>query len=248
MPSTSASSAVSADPNLTSQVIGELPAWGRPHVTELMERIKSAETPFPCTFAVSAAKNSGLRFGFVEDLHDRRSWEVLPDLLSGYLQVYQQIARETSFVVVFRKEDSTRTVADYYRLFWEILQFLHERDPEPWPGDIPADPDEAAWEFSFGGTPIFVVCNTPAHVHRKSRANSAFVITFQPRWVFEKLHPGTPRGAAARRVIRNRLRAYDDVAPSPDLGNYGDSDNREWRQYFLPESNDPRAEKCPFTR
>ena len=52
-------------------------------------------------------------------------------------------------------------------------------------------------------------------------------------------------------MIRRRLRAYDDVAPSPTLGNYGEPDNREWKQYFLPDRDDAQdpddgAARCPF--
>lgn len=235
-----------ADGQLTSQVIGDLPDWGAPCATELLGTLLSSESPFPCTFAVSAAKKSGLRFGFVEDLHDRRSWEVLPGIISSYLEVYRQISRETSLIVLFRPEKETGEVEDYYRKFWDVLQFLHERDPEPWPTDIPEHTDDSRWEFSFGGTPIFVVCNTPAHVRRKSRTNPSFMITFQPRWVFEHLGPETIRGEAARRVIRNRLRAFDGGEPSPELGHYGDPENREWRQYFLLDENEAKVPVCPF--
>ena len=127
-----------------------------------------------------------------------------------------------------------------------LLQFLHERDPSPWPREVPRDSDDPMWEFSFGGDSIFVVCNTPAHKLRKSRSSLGFMITLQPRWVFEGLESDTARGAAARRVIRKRLRAFDDVDPSPELGDYGDPENREWRQYFLLDENKPFESGCPF--
>jgi uncharacterized protein len=228
------------------QVIGELPDWGAPYATELLDTLASTENPFPCTFAVSAARKQGLRFGFVDDLHDRGSWEVLPGMLSAYLDVYRQISRETSLVVLFRPEAETGSMEGYYEKFWEVLQFLHERDQEPWPGGVPRSTEDSEWEFGFGGTPIFVVCNTPAHVRRKSRANPCFMITFQPRWVFEHLGPETSRGEAARRVIRNRLRAFDEGPPSPELGYYGDPQNREWRQYFLFDDNAEPVPACPF--
>lgn len=228
------------------QVIGELPDWGAPYASDLIDTLLSTEHPFPCTFAVSAAKKSGLRFGFIDDLHDRRSWQALPGMLSAYLETYRRIGRETSFVVLFRPEKETGSMEGYYETFWEILQFLHDHDAAPWPEDVPPETDDSEWEFSFGGTPIFAVCNTPAHLRRKSRANPCFMITFQPRWVFEHLGPDTSRGAAARRVIRNRLRAFDAEEPSPELGYYGDPENREWRQYFLLDDNSSEVPGCPF--
>jgi hypothetical protein len=231
---------------LQEQVIGNLPDWGPACITDLLDTLTSIETPFPCTFAVSGAKKSSLRFGFVENLYDRRRWAVLPGILREYLDVCRGIAPETSLVVFFKGGETVDELADYYARFWGILQFLHEQDTESWPSGVSTSPDEASWEFSFGGQSIFVVCNTPAHLRRKSRANSTFMITFQPRWVFDGLGGDTPRGTAARRVIRKRLRAFDDVLPSPELGDYGDPDNREWRQYFLGEDNETTAATCPF--
>ncbi|MGH3974439.1 MAG: YqcI/YcgG family protein [Pseudonocardiaceae bacterium] len=79
----------------------------------------------------------------------------------------------------------------------------------------------------------FAVCGTPVHDCRKSRSGPTFLITFQPRWIFEGLEADTPRRATARRVIRERLRLYDDVKPSPELGAYGNAGKRcsfrHWR-------------------
>ncbi len=232
--------------SLTSQVIGEIPAWGMSSATELMGKLTSSTAPFPCTFAVSAAKKASLRFGFIDDLDDQETWAALPGIITSYLETYQQIARETSLIVLFRPERETGDVAHYYRKFWDVLQYLHRHDPETWPDGIPEDPEDGRWEFSFAGTPIFVVCNTPAHKRRASRSNPEFMITFQPRWVFEELDSTSARGIAARRVIRKRLRAFDSEEPSPELGSYGDPENREWRQYFLPDDNAEKPGRCPF--
>ncbi|MGH3753271.1 MAG: YqcI/YcgG family protein [Pseudonocardiaceae bacterium] len=211
-----------------------------------MRALLSPREPFPCTFAAVAAKNSSLRFGFVESLHEIDTWWPLLDILSDYLKIYQKISRTTSLVIFFPSEKEPLAMTDYYQKFWSILQFLHDNDPAAWPASIPCQVDDKWWEFSFGGVPIFAVCSTPAHDRRRSRSSPAFLITFQPRWVFEGLEVDTPRGATARRVIRGRLRAYDEVEPSPELGAYGDATNREWRQYFLPDNNQDPLPPCPF--
>ncbi len=231
---------------LLNCTIGRLPQWGAPYAEDLLRALLSIQEPFPCTFAAVAARKKSLRFGFIESLHDADTWWPLVDILSGYLKVYQKISRDTSLVVFFPPENKILSMVEYYYKFWEILQFLHDNDPEAWPASIPRQVDDEWWEFSFGGVPIFVVCSTPAHDRRKSRGSPTFLITFQPRWVFEGLEAGTPRGATARRVIRERLRAYDHVEPSTELGAYGDTGNREWRQYFLPDDNDDSLPGCPF--
>ncbi|MEV0055392.1 YqcI/YcgG family protein [Saccharopolyspora shandongensis] len=230
------------------QVYREVPSWGENSLREFHRTVRSADAPFPCTFGVSAAKRGMLRFGFVEDLADERTWGPLVGILAEYLSEYREIGRETSLVVYFRPESAERSLANYRERFWALLQYLHEHDPKPWPGEIPTDSDDPMWEFSFAGTPIFVVCNTPAHTERRSRHSGGFLVTFQPRWVFEELAVGTAKGDAARRVIRERLRRYDGMEPAGSLGAYGDPENREWLQYFLPDS-DAESDApvgCPF--
>jgi FPC/CPF motif-containing protein YcgG len=238
------------DPGIdTGVVIGDVPAWGAEYLTDLTSTLLSTLDPFPCTFAVAAARKHTLRFAFVDDLADDTAWDALGAALLEYLGSYRELSRDTSFVALFRPEEHLRDLAGYRERFWSVLQYLHHHDPEPWPDDVPTDPEDPHWEFCFGGTPIFVVCNTPAYQARQSRFGRNFLITFQPRWVFDELAPGSRRGIAARRTIRRRLAAYDGVAPSAFLGDYGDPANREYRQYFLPDSE--AAEQalppgCPF--
>ncbi|MEU6172577.1 YqcI/YcgG family protein [Streptantibioticus parmotrematis] len=235
-----------SDEALTACTIGVLPSWGPPVARDLITTLLSGDRPFPCTFAVAAAKKHALRFGFVESPHDDGAWGPLVDILDGYLDCYQELGRDTSLVVFFRPEEQLLTLEQYFARFWSVLRFLHEKDPQPWPDHVPTDPNELMWEFSFGGTEIFVVCNTPAHTTRHSRNSPGFMITFQPRWVFEGLEPESPRGAKARKVIRNRIRRFDGMEPAAELGNYGEQGNLEWRQYFLPDSNAGSVPACPF--
>ncbi|MFD4176304.1 MULTISPECIES: YqcI/YcgG family protein [Streptomyces] len=234
---------------MTENAIGKIPEWGAECVRELQETLLSDTSPFPCTFAVSGTKRDSLRFGFVESLDDRGTWDQLGDTLTEYLAGYRELGRETSLIVFFRPDGRTRTMDEYRGKFWEVLQHLHDTDGSPWPAQVPRDTDDPWWEFSYGGTPIFVVCNTPAHVLRRSRHSPVFFITFQPRWVFEELGADTAPGAAARRIIRKRLSRYDAVEASAELGSYGDPDNREWKQYFLGDTPDDPGTgegKCPF--
>jgi len=227
-------------------VLGPLPSWGADSIQTMMSTLRSTAEPFPCIFAVAAVNRGGLRFGFVDDLHDQSTWSTLPDILATYLAVYQELSHNTSLVVFFgSQDDQGDDILSYERRFWSLLQYLHDGDGEPWPSDITTETDDPGWEFSFRGTPIFVVCNTPAHRRLRSRNSPDFTITFQPRWVFEGLEPYSARGAAARRTIRERLRRMDEVDSTPLLGSFGDPDNREWKQYFLRDDATV-ADSCPF--
>lgn len=232
--------------SLEEMVIGELPEWGPPLLADMIGTLLSPADPFPCTFAVAAARKHTLRFAFVDDVDDPRTWAPLAPVLRLYLADYEHLSKDTSLIVIFRPEDSERSRGEYNALFWSVLQHLHETDDQAWPADVPTDPEDPWWEFSFGGTSIFVVCNTPAHKERASRRSPSFTITFQPRWVFDGVGPETRQGKAARKVIRRRLEDFDGMPPSEHLGDYGSPDNREWRQYFLPDTDQEALPGCPF--
>ena len=73
------------------------------------------------------------------------------------------------------------------------------------------------------------------------------MLTFQPRWVFEKILGTEKAAAAAFAEVRKRLIPYDSTGPSPLLGRYGNHEGREHQQYFLHDEND-RALGCPFAK
>ncbi|HEX3875037.1 MAG TPA: YqcI/YcgG family protein [Solirubrobacteraceae bacterium] len=231
-----------------STIIGPQPAWGANVLERFTGDLAAGETPFPCTFATAALRQRHLQFAFIDDAADERAWAPLPRVLERYVTTSQEIAQITSLVVFFRDEYGPRWLDWYEERFWAILQYLHAHDPVPWPADLPRDPEDPSWEFAFAGEPVFVVCNTPAHEHRRSRCSPELTITFQPRSVFDGLEADMPRGQAARRTIRQRLSRYDaPLEPSPELGSYGHAGNREWRQYFLRDSNRAAAGRgCPL--
>lgn len=229
-------------------IVGRQPAWGADTIDRFCRDLEDGHSPFPCTFAVSAFRQGHLRFAFINSAIDETTWELLPELLAQYVTTSREIARITSFVVFFRLDGLRRGLDWYEERLWTILQYLHRHDPRSWPADLSEDPEDPRWEFAFAGQPIFVVCNTPAHHQRRSRWSTELTITFQPRSVFEGLEAETVRGQAARRTIRRRLSQYDaPLPPSPVLGGYGEPDNREWRQYFLGDTNEePATRRCPL--
>jgi len=55
-----------------------------------------------------------------------------------------------------------------------------------------------------------------------------------------------PIAASVRQRVHKRMLAYDEMTVHPDIGFYGNADNREWKQYALPDDNEPEAAACPF--
>jgi uncharacterized protein len=217
-------------------------SWQSVMFSEFQAQMSSEARPFPCVFGVTGYRADQLRYLFLDPFEV----EVLGAQLAQFVAESRSLGPNTS-LVVFTRPRPVQTLDAYYRKMWLTLDQLARLDKSPWPDSIPEQIDHPMWEFSFAGEPIFVVCSTPAHVMRQSRRSSAFMLTFQPRWVFEKILGTEKAASAAFAEVRKRLIPYDSTSPSPLLGRYGNSDGREYQQYFLPDDNNAEA-GCPFAK
>jgi uncharacterized protein len=216
--------------------------WQSVMFSEFEAQMSSEARPFPCIFGVAGYRQDQLRYLFLDPLDA----EILGEQLAQFVAESRSYGPNTS-LVVFSRPGPVQTIDAYHRKFWLLLDQLARLDKSSWPADIPEQIDHPMWEFSFAGEPIFVVCSTPAHVMRQSRRSSTFMLTFQPRWVFEKIL-GTEKAAeGAFAEVRKRLIPYDSTSPSPLLGRYGNNEGREHQQYFLHDENH-QALGCPFAR
>jgi FPC/CPF motif-containing protein YcgG len=216
--------------------------WQSVLFAEFEAQMSSEARPFPCIFGVAGYRQDQLRYLFLDPF----DVELLGEQLALFVSECRSHGPNTS-LLVFSRPGPVQTVDAYYRKLWLTLDQLATLDKSPWPSEIPQQVDHPMWEFSFAGEPMFVVCSTPAHVLRQSRRSSAFMLTFQPRWVFEKIL-GTDKAAeAAFAEVRKRLLPYDSASPSPLLGRYGNNDGREYQQYFLYDDNNVQSQ-CPFAQ
>ena len=224
---------------------GELFGWKKRRYLTFRETMR--ETAYPCHFAVEAERGDTARYLFAGDARDRDALLKLRAGLGQYLDRYRSIADRTTCVVFFEPPEGVRSEAEYRDRFWSVLEFLHDRDPEPWPSTVPADPDDPEWEFCFAAEPVFVVGRAPFYADRQSRHTPhGLEMTVQPRGTLEDITGDTPEGQKARTAIRARLADYDDVDPHPDIGDYGDPATREWKQYLPPTSNEESLDEFPF--
>jgi FPC/CPF motif-containing protein YcgG len=217
-------------------------SWQSVMFSEFEAQMSSESRPFPCIFGVTGYRADQLRYLFLDPFEV----EVLGTQLEHFVGESRTLGPNTS-LVVFTRPRPVQTLGAYYRKMWLTLDQLARLDKSPWPETIPEQVDHPMWEFSFAGEPIFVVCSTPAHVMRQSRRSSAFTLTFQPRWVFEKILGTEKAASAAFAEVRKRLIPYDSTSPSPLLGRYGNNEGREYQQYFLPDDNHAET-GCPFAK
>jgi len=217
-----------------------LKKWEKVLFSDFDATLKNKDRPFPCIFGVNGYKRDMLRFSFYENI---TALNLAKDLVH-YCENYKSYGKQTSFVV-FEQPKEIKTIEEYRNKFWNLLNDLSKLDNKPWSKVLPENLDDPAWEFCFHGEPMFIVCNTPAHVNRLSRRSPGFMLTIQPRWVFDDLLDTEVKANNAFSTVTKRLEPYDIASKSPFLGKYGDAHNREYTQYFLDDGEDKKL-SCPF--
>jgi uncharacterized protein len=219
----------------------ELPAWARAAYEEIRDKV--LDESFPCTFGTIAQRRGEIVYAFLSPHELHEALIAYTDFLRPLEPVQASL---TPFAAVMPPLENF-TEQQYFDYGWSLLQQLHNADPHPWPARIPKDPDDPAWSYCFGGLPLFVNFKTPAHANRRSRRTGhSFTLLFQSRDGFDVVAGDSPQGRRARELIRRKLAAYDAVPVYPELAHYATAENREWRQYFVPEANAPLARQCPF--
>ena len=201
---------------------------------------------YVCYFAVDAHEDGDMRYLFPERPDSQAGRETFATGLAAYVDELDALPQITSLVVAFEPTDQGGQ-AWYRETFWDLLEHLHRNDPAPWPDGVPADPNDPQWTFCYAGEPLFLVARAPFYEQRHSRHTPhGLEITVQPRAAFDGLTGDTERGQRARRIIRDRLEDFDDIGRHPAIGNYGDPESREWKQYFLPDDNSQHDREFPF--
>ncbi len=218
----------------------QLPEWASRAYSEIREKV--LDEAFPCTFGTVAQKRGEILYAFLDP---GELFQALVEYANFLRPLEPVVASLTPFAAVMPPLNLSER--EYFEYGWSLLQRLHDEDPYPWPERIPKDPDHPAWSYCFGGLPLFVNFKTPAHANRKSRRTEhSFTLLFQSRDGFDVVAGDSPQGRRARELIRRKLAAYDSVPVYPELAHYATAENREWRQYFVPEANAPLAGRCPF--
>lgn len=225
----------------------ELPEWQQDAFRRFGQMIADEDRMFPCIPGRHGYLSDSLRFGFAGDPVNDEAMDQVAQLLQQYGEISRDTGKYASLVIFFETTEAMKryTVEDYENLFWSVLSRVSAKDQLPWPAHIPQDPTHHNWEYCFSGHPYFAFCGTPAHQNRRSRWAPYFLITFQPRWVFDEINESTAFGRNMRRLIRQKLVEYDGVPVHPSLKWYGQADNLEWEQYFLRD-DETVAPKCPF--
>ncbi|MGU3472925.1 YqcI/YcgG family protein [Paenibacillus sp. D51F] len=225
-----------------------LEKWEREAYLSFASMIADDDNSYPCVPGRQGFLTDNLRFGFAPDPRTEAAAREVADLLAQYGPLSRETGKYASLVIFFSTPEDlleSASVENYEELFWSLLSDASKLDAAPWPESIPRDPGHHEWEFCYGGEPYFAFCATPAHVVRRSRSFSGFLVAFQPRWVFREINDSTPFGRNMKKIIRRKLADYDGIPAHPSLKWYGQQDNQEWQQYYLRD-DDSALSKCPF--
>jgi len=199
--------------------LDDAPGWLQDHYRTFRESMlgERDDSPFPCYFGIEVEREGDLLYAACESTTDPAALLRLRDVLVVDLDAYADHADRAPLAVFFRPPEGDPGESHYHERLWHVLEFLHVHDPEPWPDDIPTDPDTPRFEFCFGGEPLFPTSRAPFYDERKSRYSPVGLeVTFQPRAVFDGLTADTEAGQHARETIRERMGEYDGVCPHAD--------------------------------
>lgn len=227
---------------------GQLADWKATRFRTFRDTLLQGDDEFPCHFAVFAFKKKNMRYLFPGSPDSEEARSEVADGLEAFIDQQDSLHELTSLVILFEPRDEELPAEQYKMDFWNVLEYLNQNDPEPWPESIPRDPSHPQWTLCFAGEPLFLVGRAPFYEKRRSRyTEHDLEITIQPRSVFKRFAGDTERGMEARRKVRERLAEYDDIERHPDIGNFRDDESREWRQYMLPETNEESVTRFPLS-
>lgn len=224
----------------------EPPEWVQEAYRGLREMLLDPRDPFPCYFGTIAERLGTLRYTYLEEeeVGDPIGFR---DSMLAFLKEIPSVSGRSALIVFVGEKTHGNALDTYETIFWNLMQYLHDHDPQPWPAHIPTDPDDPGWEFCFAGVTWFFTGHAPAYQRRKSRsADGGLMLIIQTRDNLQGIVGTGLVPESVRRRIRTSVNTYDAIPVSPELQIYGEPATREWKQYWLLDSNNSRDGTCPL--
>lgn len=188
-----------------------VPSWAAdsvpPTVKQLVERqlrVLVLDTPFPCTGARAAVRNSSYLFNLYADMTSPDSIAHLSADLRYFAQVRGELGDFYSFVASFIEPARIDREQVWDGLVWSVLQQLHDLDDLPWDGRFSTDPRDPDFALSVAGCGHLVVSLYPGAT-RYSRRFAWPTLVFNP---LEQDRANFPDDASFTR-FRDTIRARD---------------------------------------
>jgi FPC/CPF motif-containing protein YcgG len=238
--------AASADaPSLGDRV----PDWGLDAFRELGAVV--GHEAFPCLFGKQAQRVGVGWFYFVDSIEEDEGRARVAQAILAYFAELDRHSGDRAvlrpLIVMVKPVRPILAIGLYQQQAWNMFQFLHERDPEPWPRDIPTDTDLPDWTFCYAGRQLFSNVSHPAHRVRRARnLGSSLTFVMQPRTNFDAVAGNNRRGRRIRGEIRRRIQVFEGRPAPSHLSFYAAAENRDWKQMAVPDADEPFPTACPF--
>ncbi|MFC6095397.1 guanitoxin biosynthesis heme-dependent pre-guanitoxin N-hydroxylase GntA [Flavobacterium qiangtangense] len=213
--------------------------------TQLHDSIRTAYADFivgqnhPCVMANTVFQMENYQLRVYDDIESASNTESILKDISAYLEGYDLSSSKFESLILCFEHSSFASEGDFERALWALLQRLHEADSSPWDPKVSADPDDANFSFSLGGTAFYIIGMHPVSSRLARRAPYCTVV-LNLHWQFEKL-----REMGSYDTVRNRIRRRDEALQgsiNPALADFGNAS--ETRQYS--GRNVEPDWKCPF--
>lgn len=158
--------------------------WGK-----LNEFFNGGESGFPCLFAISSFNKGAMRVGAANGA-TRES--VAKKISSDLIELSKHITEELhepdlsliTYVAVINTSNHEESTGDETQFLTQLLQDLHNLDPEKWPDNKTTKMNDPEFEFYYNGKIWFPVFLTPSH-RSKIRRAPFVMIAFQPGRTFD---------------------------------------------------------------
>lgn len=229
----------------------DLPDWAVPAFRQVSSILRGEG--FPCIFARQANYLKSGWVCFVDSVETEAGRERVKQAILAYYGVIKRFPRERTIImpllIMVKPVYPHLQLQEYRDQAWGLFNWLHQHDPEPWPLDVPTDPDRNDWTYCFGGIQLFSNVSMPAHkVHIARNLGDSLCFVTQPRTNFDLVGGNNRKGRLVRQEIRERSERYEGRPVSKALAHYGTAENRDWLQMASKDSEDDSTypTECPF--
>lgn len=217
-----------------------------PRTRLLHDKFRAAvlSSAYPCVMGASVMRADNCAFAVYDELGAEESARRLAMDLEWFVQSYaiRRTPQEpfVTFISMYERP-MVDDEADFERLLWRHLSFVHEWDRRKWPWDptVSRDPDDPRFSFSVSGQAFFVVGMHPK-ASRIARIAPVPTLVFNLHAQFDALRQ---QGQMDR--VSRTIRAKDgrlQGRPNPMLMQFGEGS--EVRQYA---GREVEADwQCPF--
>jgi uncharacterized protein len=220
---------------------GSLALGLKDEIATLENHVLNAAPPFPCPYGILAFQQNHIFFSVIE--RHQHPYEHFYQQVDEFLTITKDLPHRVGLITFICGAPESCSLADDEQFFWELLRFLYHQQNST----TKLDADDPSWRFPFANEELFFNGHSPHYTQRRSRfaPGSPFIVT-QTIGNLAGLIPPAPGAEKISRRIHDMISAYDQLHPSPNLKSIAHEANSDWRQYWLPDTNDPDTRSNPF--